>query len=948
MKLWHLSTQWLLRSSRDEESLAMTVTSPHESLPATGRRKLPNVAWRLAAAGVMLAGLTGCSRAFWRQQADRDAYEAISERMTDFRWQLPRFDVTPHPESRFYDPYDPDKGPLPPDDPAAHAYMHCSDGIGGYKSWHNLGDSFCVENPQWLNKYGLSAEMINPVTGDYTGRMPALQKLKLSDCVELSQIHSRELQTQVENMYLAALDVSFERFQFGVRYLGVGGGEPSLGLNNTFIPHGTGDSSGLNSRFGVRKLLPAGGQIAAELANNTLWLFSGPNQTNSASVLSFSLVQPLINGAGRKVVMENLTQAERDLLYQTRSLARFRQSLFTNIVSDGSGSYLSLIQQIQGIRNQEENIERLKRQVAQLQSNSGQKGKFASADLDKWLPGVAIPQPLELSLVYNDKRKLLLWVGPMSAEEEAQVLQFGENLVPGQDGTQEEVNTLRLALKELIQAIRVTPTPLDVLQLQGSLANSINQLRSQERGFQDGLDSLKLGLGLPTDIQLTIDDSMLGPFAVIDPQLKSLEQAVMDFIIPWGEIDEEDPTTEQLQQVNARFVELIHQVEAEGFAVLDQDVQNLNSKLESRLADLENEEDRRRVQSDIARDMRLLEDARARLEELKQSTTELANSIHSPAAQKPADRAAPPPIPEGEVSDELELPADQMLRLTMRDEILQGQQRLLQIARNLSVVEIGLRVEQIEIPDFGLDMSYVVEFAVENRVDLMNEKASVTDARRKVEIAANRLQTGLNVVVEGDVRNSGGNKPFDFRGNRSQIRAGVQVTAPLDQMNDRNNYRASLITYQRARRDFMLLEDTVKNQVRRNWRQLAVLKRNLETSRLQLRLAARQYEAAVDDATAPAAVNTGGGGGSGRSGLAGNNLLQALNSIVSAQNSLIQNWVAYEQNRLSIYRDMGMMEIGEDGIWNDPQYRNLIDTDTPEERPVPPILPEMGPDNDNQ
>ncbi len=870
----------------------------------------------------LLATLPGCSRSFWRQQADHDVYEAISERMHDPRWQLPRVDVGPDPDSRFFDPYDPDQAPLPPDDPAAHEYMQCVDGIGGYKSWHKLGDSFSIENPQWLNRYGLTPEMINVETGDYTGRMPTLEKVTLTDCVELSQIHSRELQDQIEDLYLASLDVSFERFQFNVRYLGVGGGEPSASIDNTIVPHGPGDNTTLGAAFGVSKLLPAGGQVAVELANNTLWFFSGPNQTNSASVLSYSLVQPLLAGAGRKVVLENLTQSERNLLYQARTLARFRQSLFTNVVSDGTGSYLNLIQQTQVIRNQEQNIERLKNQVAILQSNSGQKGNLIRADLEELPAGLMFPDALQGKLTFVDERKLLIWNdNVMSPEEQAILEKLGADH-PGD-------NAFRNAIQEIIQTISVVSTPLDVLQLQGNLASAINQLRSQERAFQDSLDSLKLSLGLPPDLVMTIDDSMLEPFNVIDPELKTLETVVTNFIQVWAQIDDEAPTTEQLLATNAALGELITQVEREGFAVLDQDVKNLESRYESRLADLENEEDRQRVQLDVERDLRLLADARGRLSELKQATSDLNVKIES--------LNAPQPVP---VPLEDKLPPAELHRL----DILKGQQKLLQITRNLSVVQIGLRVEQITVPEFEIPMDEVIENAVESRVDLMNQKAVVMDFRRKMEIAANQLLSNVDVVVDGDIRTSGGNKPFDFRGSRSQLRAGLRFTAPLDQINERNNYRATLIDYQRARRDYMALEDLVKQQVRRNWRQLSVLKRNLETSRLQLRLAARQYESAVDESTAPTQTGTGGGGGS-RSGVQGTNLIQALNSVVSAQNSLIQNWITYEQNRLGIYRDMGMMEIGPDGIWNDPQYRGSSVLETPEGWPDRQNLPPGEPNN---
>ncbi len=931
----------------------------------------------------LLCVLPGCSRAFWRQQADRDAYEAIGERISDPRWQLPRVDVVADSESRFFDPYDADKPPLPPDDPSAHEYMHCVDGIGGYKSWHNVGDSFTIENPQWLSKYGLTPEMMNPTTGDYTGRLPTLEKLSLADCVELSQIHSRELQTQIESLYLSSLSVSFQRFQFNVRYLNTKGAKPTAGINNTFLPFRSGSSTG-SSNIGVSKLLPAGGQIAAELSNNTIWLFSGQHQTHSASVLSYSLIQPLLLGAGRNVAMENLTQAERNLLYQARSLSRFRQTLFTNVVSDGggggvtggsasvnsttvsggvtttgvsavggggggSGSFLSLLQQIQQIRNQEQNIERTRQQVAILQSNASQKNAVAHSDLVSLPEGIVFPAILGGQLEFNAQRKLLLWFGTtMAPEQKAALLSMSDNAL------------FQTAAQELIQNIESVPATLDVLQLQNTLVGANVTLRTLERGLQDGLDSLKLSLGLPPDLVLTIDDSMLDQFMIVDPKLRSLESEVTAFIEVWGQLNEDNATAEQLLATNTQLSELLSKVEQDGLSVLDRDVTHLKARLPRRMQKLETDAERDRVRFDVERDLRLMEDARSQLARLRQDALGIEARIQAleaapaapPPEAPPAEAKAPDEAgkPQPEVAAEEQAAKDAVgedlnPREVLRLDILKVQQKLLQITRSLSVVQIGLRVEQIELPDFEMPIDEVALHAVENRVDLMNQKAAVTDARRKVEIAANKMKAGLNVVVQGNVLNSNSNKPFDFQGMNSQVNAGISFTAPLDQITERNNYRAALIAYQQSRRDYMAAEDTIKQRVRGNWRQLAVLRRNLEASRLQVRLAARQFDSAVDQANAPAAV---GGAGGGQGGVQGNLLVQALNSIISAQNTLISNWVSYEQNRLGIYRDMGMMEIGPDGIWNDPAYRGTSDRDTPEGLPDPQTSPSSGLNDDPQ
>ncbi len=587
-----------------------------------------------------------------------------------------------------------------------------------------------------------------------------------------------------------------------------------------------------------------------------------------------------------------------------------------------------MIQQIQQIRNQQQNIERLKRQVTSLQSNASQKGNIVRAELAAMPADVEIPELIKAKLVYDPERQMLLWMDNVITPDELKVL----------DGLTSDPD-LRAAIQEIVQTISVVPTSLDVLQLLNTLANANNNLRSQERGLQDGLDTFKISLGLPPDLTLTIDDSMLEPFMFIDPQLSALETEITDYVPnSWSRIDEQAPSQEQLQLANNELDQLVNRVQTEVLAILDQDVANLNGSMEKILGRMDSVEEQERLKTDVGRDLRSLEAARNRLVELRRSTQQISEAIEN-AGNAPAD-VVPPADPANEDEDSGEkLTPQQELRL----EILSVHQDLLQIIRNLTVVQAGLRVDQIVVPEFTIPMEEVVQHAVENRVDLMNLRATVVDARRKVEIAGNLLQSNVDVIVDGDIRNSGGNRPFDFQGDRSQIRAGLRFTAPLDQIQERNVYRSTLINYQRARRDYLALEDAVKNQVRRNWRQLSVLKRNVDTSRLALRLAAKQYESAVDESTAPAPV--GGGSGSRSGGLQGTNLTNALNSIISAQNSLIGFWVAYEQNRLGIYRDMGMMEIGPDGIWNDPVYRGSLDQDTQEGLPARQTLPDGGPDD---
>ena len=160
-------------------------------------------------AGLGCCFFAGCSREFWRDQADRDSYELIDEKMNDPRWMAPRIDIEPDPRSRFYDPYDPDYSPLPPDDDAANALMEQVGAWKGYKSWHKFGRSFTVENPHWLeNLYADAGEedvVLQTSAIGTSEQRAALRDLALPQLLELSYIHSRVYQTELENVYLQAL-----------------------------------------------------------------------------------------------------------------------------------------------------------------------------------------------------------------------------------------------------------------------------------------------------------------------------------------------------------------------------------------------------------------------------------------------------------------------------------------------------------------------------------------------------------------------------------------------------------------------------------------------------------------------------------------------------------------------------------------------------------------------
>ncbi|WP_278471319.1 TolC family protein [Gimesia maris] len=840
----------------------------------------------------------GCSPTFWADQANSDSYEILAEKANDPAWEVPRYDVEPDPRSRFYDPYDPNHEPLPPDDPAANVYMHWLQCKKGYKSWHKFGRALSIENPDWLVQYGISPELSAEIAASGNTlpgtELPALEDVTLRETIDIANINSREYQFQIENLFLAALDLTFGRFQFDVRYLGVGGQNPQAELNRRRLANGTQELD-LSSRMGVNQVLPSGAQWAVELANNTLWLFSGSNQTNSVSVLSYSLVQPLLFGAGRKVVLNNLTQDERNVLYQTRVLARFRKIFFTQNVAGGDG-FLQLLQQLQVIYNERDNIKRLERQVEILRALSSQKPKVQSERLDKLPENWIIPPELVEKLEFDEEARMLSWKGEMTAEQEKRLLALSDE------------DSYQATVGELVQRIRTEVVTLDVAQLETRLAQSINRLRSLERAYQDALGRFKLFLGLPPNMPMSIDESLLKPFQLIDPLLPAIEQEIYDYVEVWAKVYVEDwedpnlvpPTTAELLEVVEGLQVLQMRLESDALLTLEQDIKNVDQLLGDsqegvsedilalRKRRFQSEEDRERVRQSTANDIRLYSGVRKEIQEMKSRLEGL----------------------KGFLSEET-LSNDQKKRIIL--EMANLREDMLRTSQGMQVIEIGLRVELITLEPFTMDSTEAVRLGIENRLDLMNQRGFVMDARRLMEVRSNSLEAVLNVVVDGDISTPlGKNKPLDFRGSQAGLRAGVEFTAPLSLIQERNAYRESQIEYQRQRRTFMEAQDDVTFEIRQSWRELNVLRQNFETSRVQIRLAALQYDSAVEATSDPAQA--------GRN--QGLNLLNALSSVLEAQNSLISNWVNYEQNRLNIYRDMGIMEIDENGIWKDDFYQH--------------------------
>ena len=456
-----------------------------ENTPHGGSSYRKRFAFALIIVAIVSILAAGCNRAFYRTQADAQvdslvgcAGERVDAPMKDFT-------IDPAPESRMYDPGNPDCPPMPPDDPVSHQLMKCVYGMKGAKQWECYGHTPYVQNPCWERYIARNEE--GAVVIDRLGAM------------QLALVNSREYQTELENLYLAALDVTFQRYRFDAQF---------LASNDTFF-----DSQGplfagrpisrlnTDTDFTVNKLFATGGELVVGFANSLVWQFAGPDEYQGTSLIDFNFVQPLLRSGGRAVVLERLTDAERALLANIRQMERFQCGFYTQIVggqsagtgptrgaitigslspgnNGGVGGIMALLRQKVLISNQVQNVVALRDSLEQLKA-------FFDAD--------------EIDFFQVEQARLRLY-------------------------------------------------------------NAQIQLLSLQNEYQNQLDNYKLTLGLPPSLEVQVEDPLLNRFDLIDPKLTMVMDQVNELVSRIRDPGQDDSLENLLPMIPSLIEECQQQV----------------------------------------------------------------------------------------------------------------------------------------------------------------------------------------------------------------------------------------------------------------------------------------------------------------------------------------------------------------------------------------------------
>tara|TARA_B100000945_G_C20426072_1_gene620563 strand:+ start:2281 stop:4953 length:2673 start_codon:yes stop_codon:yes gene_type:complete len=828
---------------------------------------------------LLLVNLTGCSRSFYRKQADHEALFILNEKGNDERWRMNDFSINIDPKSRMYMDYDPDNPPMPPDDPAAAVFMEEVDGMKGYEDWGKNGNLESFENSEWRKHLPLAED----------GKL----YLDSNKAFELALLHSPSYQGQLEQMYLSALDVSAERFDFDTQfYGGYGGAYRTRGSALTGSP--ATDLSLQTRGIQMRQKYASGATAIVNFANSLMWQLSGSDSFGTNTLLDVNIVQPLLRQGGKDRVLEILTRSERQLLYQVRSYQRYRKGFYMDITTGQGAGGISRIGGLFG--------------GSGLSGFTGVgSGGFGGIGGFRGGGGGASFAGGYLGLLQSQK---------------------------GLVNQRANIVALKGSLKLFESFFEAGFTDFNNVQTtKAQFYREITSLIDRESNYDGQLDGFINEIGLPPDIEVVINGNELEQFNLIDEEMQGLQNDILDQQDNVGQIINSSLRNEQpqllatdwsteleqgLKDLREQAIlskKLLDQLSVES-AAARKDVEKLKEIVPQRKAAIE-------VLREQIKDNPLVPESALNsdlldgtyLDKLPGLLEADLNDIDQRLQAK-----APAIILFRDNIDELLKTGsemdDEQLYQNIEDKIISKLPELLiklaNDALELSLVLTSARAETITLIPVDLSIEEAYETASKNRLDWMNERAGVMDQYRLLAFNADNLESDLSLQLSGSIGNTG-DDPFRFRDTTGTLRAGLAWDAPITRLRERNIYRQSLLEYQGRLRAYYRYEDQQYLSFKNSLRSIILQKINFEASRKQLQVATRNVLFQRTKIQEPP-----GQLGNSLSPETAQRLIGSLQGLQGAQDALLAVWVGYEINRSQLDFALGTMQIDENGIWIDP------------------------------
>lgn len=199
-----------------------------------------------------------------------------------------------------------------------------------------------------------------------------------------------------------------------------------------------------------------------------------------------------------------------------------------------------------------------------------------------------------------------------------------------------------------------------------------------------------------------------------------------------------------------------------------------------------------------------------------------------------------------------------------------------------------------------------IRVAFDNRPDFRTNIDKLEDAQRKVLVAEDALRAEITIggsASAGEGAGSGADGNGDFKLNEARLGGLLNIDLPFERRSERDAYRNSLINLEAAVRAYQAEEDSLKESVRRNVRQLREKREQLKIQYTAVSLAEKRV--ANNDLLLQ----------SGRAEM--RDVLDAQAALVSAQNSLFGAIKGYRDNEMQLLKELGLLDVTVDGVWKE-------------------------------
>ena len=140
---------------------------------------------------------------------------------------------------------------------------------------------------------------------------------------------------------------------------------------------------------------------------------------------------------------------------------------------------------------------------------------------------------------------------------------------------------------------------------------------------------------------------------------------------------------------------------------------------------------------------------------------------------------------------------------------------------------------------------------------------------------------------------------FDLDNLNSQV--GLELNLPINRINERNNYRRSLISFQANIRSLSLTYDNLNNLVIRNIREIEQFKQSYNIQLNAVELAKDRVEGNRLRLQAGTVIFR--------------RLSESQDALIDAQNAVTNALINYQDARLDFYNDVGIIDTTKPNYW---------------------------------